>query len=129
MRLTGSNPAVVMEKSPKEKFKMLILNYTPHKVSIRKADMTFLDLDPEPVPARRAVKNVVLGTVDGIVVSSQVFGSVENLPEPKEGVLLLVSLIVAQAHPERRDLVTPGTAIRNPDGTQSGCIGLSQVPE
>ena len=107
----------------------MILNLTPHRVSIRREDMSFLDLNPEPVPARRAVKNVVLGTVDGIVVSSQVFGPVENLPEPREGVLLLVSLIVAQAHPERRDLVTPGTAIRNPDGTQSGCIGLSQVPE
>lgn len=107
----------------------MIINLTPHEISIKRTDGTFLTLPKAELPARRAVKSIVVGYLDGIEIKTQEFGEVENLPESQKGVFLFVSLIVAQAYPERRDLVTPGTAIRNPDGTQSGCIGLSQVPE
>jgi hypothetical protein len=41
-----------------------------------------------------------------------------NLPEPREGTLLLVSAMILGAFPERKDLIAPNTnkAVRNESG-------------
>lgn len=102
----------------------MIINLTPHPVSIRRADGTFLALPKCDNPARCAVTFQDVTTADGIAVKRQVFGAVQNLPDPQDGTLFLVSLVVAQAA-NRSDLVSPGAAIRDANGVQIGCDGLS----
>lgn len=104
----------------------MIINLTPHPVSIRRADGTFLALPKCDNPARCSVTFQDVTTADGIPVKRQVFGAVQNLPDPQDGTLFLVSLVVAQAA-NRSDLVSPGAAIRDANGVQIGCDGLSVV--
>lgn len=106
---------------------MIIVNLTPHPVSVRRADGTFLALPKCDNPARCSVTFQNVTTADGIPVKRQVFGAVQNLPAPQNDTLFLVSLVVAQAERHRSDLVSPGAAIRDANGVQIGCDGLSVV--
>lgn len=103
----------------------MIINLTPHPVSIKRIDGTYLELPSCQTPARLEVAFQNVATVDGIAVKRQVFGKLHDLPEPQEDTIFFVSLLVAQAATGRTDLVSPGSPIRNPDGTISGCNGLS----
>lgn len=60
-----------------------------------------------------------------INVTRQTFGPVAGLPSPIEGTRYIVSRIVAEACPERADLLFPGPAIRDGQGRVVGCDGLS----
>ena len=62
-----------------------------------------------------------------IRVFTRSYGQVEGLPDPKPGVGYIVSQIVAQALPERRDLFFPGDLLRDKDGNIIGYKNLCQV--
>ena len=84
----------------------MLINKTPHPIVIRleSGDITI----PATLPAARvAVQNVEHLPVDGIPVSAQVFGAVENLPESTTDTWYIVSVIVASELPERHDLLRP----------------------
>lgn len=104
---------------------MNIINLTPHPVNIRRADGTFLNLPKCDTPARCSVSLQNVAGINGIAVNRQSFGEVQNLPPEEPDTYFLVSLVVAQAAKGRSDLVSPGGAIRNADGVQVGCDGLS----
>lgn len=109
-----------------ESYKTLeVINLTPHPVSVRKIDGSFLNLPKCNNPARCVAVFQDVATADGIAVKRQMFGAVQNLPDPQDGTLFLVSLVVAQASKHRSDLVSPGAAIRDANGVQIGCDGLS----
>jgi hypothetical protein len=55
-------------------------------------------------------------------------GNPQGLPEPEDGVVLVVSALVAEAAPEREDLAYPGEAIRDSDGKIVGAKGLCAGP-
>lgn len=64
------------------------------------------------------VSQVELGEVDGIPTVQNVYGEVENLPEPQEGTYFLVNAMVLTAS-TRMDLLAPDTgptAIRDEKG-------------
>ena len=61
----------------------------------------------------------------GIPITRQTFGEVTGLPAPKEGTRYIVSFRVAEACPDRKDLVIPGPAVLDENGNQIGCEGLS----
>jgi len=65
-----------------------------------------------------------LGEVNGIPLFSRAFGEVIGLPAPAEGVLLIVSALVADASPDRLDLVSPGELVRDDKGQPVGCKGF-----
>lgn len=54
------------------------------------------------------------------------YGEVTNLPEPKEGVIYIVSTLVRLASPERKDLYSPAKPVRNEAGQVIGCMGLNR---
>ena len=60
-----------------------------------------------------------------IPITRQTFGKVTGLPAPHEGVRYIVSSRVADACPDRKDLVVPGPAVRDENGNQIGCEGFS----
>lgn len=107
-----------------------IINLTPHTVNIFSLEGEHLvDLpvaEGFQIP-RCSQQQEVLESLDGIPVTRQTFGSVENLPEPKGGVFYVVSRMVAQAVPERHDLLVPGPLMRNEAGQPCGCKGLSRI--
>jgi hypothetical protein len=54
-----------------------------------------------------------------------VFGELEGLPEPIEGVFFIVSRIVREAAKDRTDLLVPQGLIRDENGQPIGCESLS----
>jgi hypothetical protein len=65
--------------------------------------------------------------VDGILIYRWFTEEIVNLPEPKPDTCYIVSKILAQACPEREDLIFPGTLVHDADGHVVGCIDFSRV--
>lgn len=107
----------------------MLKNLTPHEVKIFKLVGTVPDLDVV-IEAGESVARVsceyikVDKKVAGIDLYRPVFGEVTGLPEYSEGTYLLVSAMVREALPLRKDLVSPGQLLRDDNGNVIGCLGL-----
>ena len=98
----------------------MFINLTPHSIVV--AGRTF---QPSGTVARVSQVNTVVGTThDGIELVQASYGAVMDLPEPVAGTLFIVSAMVRAALPERKDLVSPGDAIRDADGKIIGVKNL-----
>lgn len=116
-------------------------NYTPHAINILPAPapsalgrnessdedgMTLEQTFPSEGIARVSVTETPLHrTYGGVVLVRQEFGNVTGLPDAEEGFLLIVSTIVKSALPDRRDLVSPASLVRDDEGRIIGCRSLS----
>lgn len=92
---------------------MEIKNYMPHTLNIELSSGERIAIESSGV-ARCAVKNVQVGEVDGVPVVSAEYGEITGLPEPQDGVVYVVSMLVAQ-RAGRADVLSPDsgpTAIR-----------------
>lgn len=111
-----------------------LVNLTAHQVVIQTATGVTVRIPPSGRLARCATHpDRVLGTVfiDGHsvpLVVNDVTSTVDGLPEPEDGVLFVVSRLVALAVPQRRDMVFPHDPVRDPTGRTAGCRVLAQVP-
>ena len=112
---------------------MELINKTPHPVTLVLEDGAKITLAPVLPTPRVSSSSIVTATYtitdsDGvehtIVREAPVFGEVVDLPEPQEGVLYIVSMLVAARANGRTDLVSPGRQIRNDAGQVIGCAGL-----
>jgi hypothetical protein len=125
----------------------MIINCTPHDVAIytvsdcilnngrlylhEKADMEY----PEPLrvypaakePARMHFVQGDPGMADGIMVYHWGPYGITGLPDAKPGTYYIVSKILAQVCPERKDLIFPGTVVYDADDNVVGCIDFSRV--
>jgi hypothetical protein len=103
-----------------------IINLTPHIVSIvNQANEIIGEYPLSGIEARLSSTAEVIGEVDGITISKTVYGDAVNLPEPAENTLYIVSTIVAQGVPQRKDLIVPDsgrTALRYTDGPDKGKV-------
>ena len=105
-----------------------MLNRTEHKVTIfnivgvNTPDMVLEKYTGEPI--RVSCESRKVGTIEGVDIYENVYGEVTGLPEYVEGVFYVVSAMVRQALPERKDLLSPGQLIRNEEGQPIGCLGL-----
>jgi hypothetical protein len=108
---------------------MKIVNLTPHTLNILNADgFGGIDVAPSGKVARVKVDRRMVGEVQEIPLYETVFGEVFDLPEAEEGVLFVVSGLVA-AHPSvrnREDVYSPGELVRDEAGKPIGCRGLSR---
>lgn len=89
---------------------MELSNLTPHEIVVR-LDGRDIKIPPSGQVARVTASAELVGEVDGIPVYRTVFGPVDGLPEPEEGIVLITSTIVAQAAARagRTDVVSPDT--------------------
>lgn len=110
-----------------------LVNKTPHTVNLVTVCGTKISLEPVlPTPrvSSSSIKTAVYTITDDngvehtITREAPVFGEVVDLPEPQEGVLYIVSMLVAARASNRTDLVSPGRQIRNDAGQVIGCAGL-----
>lgn len=125
----------------------MIINCTPHDVAIytvsdcilnngrlylhEKADMEY----PEPLrvypaakdPARMHFVQGDPGMADGIMVYHWGPYGITGLPDAKPDNKYIVSKILAQVCPERKDLIFPGTLVYDADDYVVGCIDFSRV--
>ena len=105
---------------------MEFINLCPHKVDILREDGSVLTLQPSGIVPRCSQTEVKVTSVNGIAVTRQTYGEVYDLPDPEEGILYIVSRMVAAAMPNRSDLLIPGPVFRDPEtGNPTGCRGLS----
>lgn len=106
-----------------------LLNYTPHRHLSFYSEDGVVVLPPQG-NARAAVHRSLSGSVDafgGVPLYDVGYGAVDDLPDPREGVFLVVSMLVAQLLPERRDLVFPDDLVRDADGSILGFRSLGRV--
>lgn len=122
----------------------MVINCTPHDVCIyRGSDCCYMDgkfylredMDIQlfitypaaAEPARVNFAQTYAGMADGILVFRWVPDEIVNLPDPKPGTYYIVSKILAQVCPERKDLIFPGTLVYDADDNVVGCIDFSRV--
>lgn len=109
---------------------MKFYNATPHAVDLY-LDDEFVAIPPSGVVVRVAIvreevdffsfldKNVPINVVKT--------GLTLGLPDYEEDVVVIVSRMVAEAHPERHDLVFPDSIIRDETGKVTGCSAFGSV--
>jgi len=101
---------------------MQIVNYTPHSITETTTGITF---PPSGNTARVSSISVPVGDLAGAPCFITSFGQVEGLPEPQDGVALIVSGMVMDACKGKRfDLVAPGELVRDENGQPVGCKGF-----
>lgn len=108
---------------------MKFVNMTPHPITIVEGEQSTVYPVGGPAP-RLAVEREALGKVGGISVVRSKMGDPTGLPQQRDGVIVIVSALVAE-HPSvssRTDLAYPGEAIRDTDGKIVGARGLCAGP-
>ena len=102
-----------------------LVNLTPHKVTVVSKDGSVIaSFLPSGVVARMSVTDEKIGEVEGIDIYKSQFGDVEDLAEVEDCTMFIVSRIVRTGNPDRSDLLSPGTLVRNAEGQPVGCLGL-----
>lgn len=103
----------------------MLMNLCPHPINLYINGVLNSTIMPSGKIARCEQKQEYVETWLLIPITRQTFGKVTGLPAPHEGVRYIVSARVAEACPDRKDLVVPGPAVRDEDGNQIGCEGFS----
>ena len=106
---------------------MKLKNFTPHNVVIVIDDATKIVIPSDGIARVTEKKSIAPSIdVDGVVIETfvSVFGEVENLPPQEEGVMVIVSALVASAAKGRDDLLVPGELVRDDGGNIVGCKSL-----
>lgn len=114
------------------KKKVEFVNLTPHPITLVRENGETTTIPPSGVVARVAVKREKIGELNGFPVHRSIFGEVEGLPEPQDGVVYIVSFPVLQAlQGKRSDVVAPDTtpqgAVRDENGQIIGVRGFQTL--
>lgn len=94
---------------------MELVNLTPHDIVIALPSGERITIPASGNVARIANRpgqqllSLRVQDVDVPVYGPDIKGDIYGLPDPKDGTVYLVSLLVAQACPERQDLLVPAT--------------------
>lgn len=97
------------------------VNLTPHAIDVvSEGDNANLTIPPSGTVARVNASSEVVDRLNGIDVAQSTFGPVEGLPDPCEGTIYIVSMLVGQRVVGRHDVVGPdtgpGSVVRDADG-------------
>ena len=103
-----------------------LINLTPHAINIINSE-TKITIEPSGVVARVSMKQEQIGTINDIPVFRNTYGKPEGLPEPKEDTYYIVSALLAQAVPEREDVLITSNPIRDSEGRIIGCGALAHI--
>lgn len=107
-----------------------IVNLTPHVLNLFTENGEQIVVPTSGTIARVSVKQFIADRINGLPVYEEKIGEVEGLPAPEEGVVYVVSRVVAAAlKGSRPDVLVPGALRRDPanPGTIIGATGLAFV--
>ena len=99
---------------------MKFINLTAHTIN---ETTTGREFPPSGIVARVKQSTEIVKRHDDIPLYASEFGEVVGIPEPKEGVMYIVSALTKQAT-DRPDVVAPGNAQRDENGDVIGCCGF-----
>jgi hypothetical protein len=102
---------------------MVIVNLTPHQICLRGSEGTVI-IEPEDFPARvvSSEQGEKIGAAYGVdLYTPSTWGEVENLPDPEEGVIYVVSSLVA-SRLSREDVYSPGTSYNDGAVRENGQV-------
>lgn len=103
-----------------------IVNLTPHGINLLNRDLTPLVTIPASGNVARCTQETIPnGNIGGIPITATSFGEVEGLPQEKEATYYIVSRLVMQGCPSRRDLLVPNELQRDDEGHIIGCLSLA----
>ena len=125
---------------------MTLINATPHSITLvsregveqdskkqfiaeAEAVEILREIPPSEILARVSMVNLPAGEIDGIPIESVIYGEIEGLPEPQEGLYYIVSGLVAAAATKigRKDCLAPGALVRDKKtGVILGCLFLQK---
>lgn len=107
---------------------MEIRNLTPHAITfVTDAGDIIKVVEPSGIVARVSAKTERGTALGGIPTSFTVYGEVVDLPESEEGVVYVVSSLVAARVPDRRDVYIPAESVRDSAGRIIGCKSLGRI--
>ena len=95
------------------------------KVYNTETDSLVLEVPFSGMQARRAESSEMVGENAGIQMFKTIYGEVEGLPEAQDDIVIIVSMAVWQALPDRKDLASPGALRKDEAGQPTGCYGLN----
>lgn len=107
--MSGSNCPSKLGEHLEPKMTTMV-NLTPHDVVVQSEDGKTTTISKSGKVARVAVIRTLIGDLSGFPVWKTTYGKVEDLPEPEEGKVYIVALLVLQALLGRTDLVAPDTS-------------------
>ena len=98
------------------------INLTAHTIN---EVTTGLEIPTSGIVARVKQETKKIASHAGVPLYTSVFGEVEGLPEPREGIVYIISALALNAAPvNRTDVVAPGNLQRNEHGQPIGCVGF-----
>lgn len=103
--------------------KVEFVNLTPHTLNIH-SNGNVTVIKPSNIIARVSTQYKKVDTMGGVEIFQCVYGEVEGLPAPKDGVVFVVSGLVKTTLLHRQDVMSPGELIRDESGKPIGCNGL-----
>lgn len=107
---------------------MTFVNLTPHAITICTPEGEVIrEIPASGQLCRVSSRTVKVKEIDGISITKTEFGKVENLPDPQENTIYIVSLAVASRVPEREDILVPSESLRDAHGNIIGCKSLGIV--
>jgi len=102
-----------------------IINKCPHAVYLLNDDGTILRVFAKSNGMIRvSKKDEDIGFIDGIPISRTEWGKTTSVPEEVIGTFYIVSQLVKNALPKRKDLLVPKGAVRDDKGNVIGCTRL-----
>lgn len=109
-----------------------LVNLTPHVINLLTNTGEVVEIEPlNDTPARVSaeLKDCGVFEANGLIFNrtEQVFGDIINLPEAQKGTFFVVSRIVAEAAPERKDLAIVNDLVRDEQGLVSHARSLSFI--
>ena len=112
-----------------------IVNLTPHIVTLfNEKNEVVAEVEPSGMVARAQQEDIPLDELSyngaQIPCVRSEFGEVENLPEPQEGTILIVSSLAAQAvasSSPRQDVFVTSAPVRDEANRIIGCRRLARI--
>lgn len=107
---------------------MNVINMTPHSIHIVSPEGGRIREYPASGSTIRLTSETVPdGTLpDGTPITKTVFGKSVGLPDERPDTVYLVSQLVKNACPDRKDLLVPAEVVRDADGNIVGCKSLGR---
>ena len=110
-----------------------LVNLTPHVINLETNTGEIVAIEPfskdNPARVTATLKDFGVFEANGLIFNrtEQEFGDIVNLPDEQKGMFFIVSRIVAEAAPKRKDLVIVNDLVRDEQGLVSHARSLSFI--